>query len=433
MSSASSTSPRQQPTCWTDQNGVTIFAEVRDGAEAPLLAELAAIGREVAASGLPFSRSEQIHYARFVFIPGDVDPLGQRIAASLMYLADFDGAVQDHLCELVHIAGQELARVGDYLKERIPADPAGRLKWLRQHVIPDATYYVNTIGRTVQQIRAEAELRERLEGFLDGCNTASCGPAVVRQMMQGFVQATPELHWACEPAPSDLPWRLRKIFALIAGGLLAIAILLVTLPLLILWALSLRCREDLDADDPTRPDPDHVTVLASVEDHMLQNQFSALGFVKPGWFRRVNATIILWAGKFATRYLFGHEDLAGVKTIHFARWTFIEGKRRMLFSSNYDGSLENYMGDFIDLVWWGLNVIFSNGVGYPRTRWGFFDGAKDEGAFKRHIRNRQIVTQVWYAAYPNLSAMNIAANARIRAGLFGPQSAAETRAWLSLL
>jgi hypothetical protein len=40
---------------------------------------------------------------------------------------------------------------------------------------------------------------------------------------------------------------------------------------------------------------------------------------------------------------------------------------------------------------------------------------------------------VWYSAYPNLSAMNIATNARIRAGLFGLQTAAETQAWLNLL
>jgi hypothetical protein len=341
--------------------------------------------------------------------------------------------VEDLLAELVDIAAQELTRLGNYLKEQIPSNSAGLLSWLRQHVIPDSTHYVNTIGRTVKQIHREADLRERLEVFLDGSITASCAPAAVRQMMQHFMRATPALQWACEPAPSDLPWRLRKTFALIVGGVLTIAILLLTLPLLIVWALALRCREDVDAEDPTLPDPGRVTILASVEDRMLQNQFSALGFVKPGWFRRVNATIILWAGKFITRYLFSHEDLAGVKTIHFARWTFIDGKRRMLFSSNYDGSLENYSGDFIDLVWWGLNAIVSNGVGYPRTCWAFFDGAKDEGAFKRHIQNPQIVTQVWYAAYPNLSAMNIAANARIRAGLFGPQSAAETQAWLSLL
>ena len=220
---------------------------------------------------------------------------------------------------------------------------------------------------------------------------------------------------------------------LILGAVAGAAILVVLSPLVATWALLLRCREDFDPDDPARPNSEHVARLASVEDRTLQNQFSALGFLKPGWFRRINATAILWVGKFVTRYVFGQEDLAGVKTIHFARWTFINDKRRMLFSSNYDGSLENYMGDFIDVVWWGLNVIFSNGVGYPHTRWAIFDGAKDEGAFKRHIRNRQITTQVWYSAYPNLSAMNIATNARIRAGLFGLQTAAETQAWLNLL
>jgi hypothetical protein len=416
-----------------EQNGVTIFAEVRNGAEAALMTELESIGRQVADSGLPFAKSENIHYARLVFIRGDIDPLGERIGASLMYLADFDGGVGDHLAELVQIAASELARVGAYLKDQIPPGVAGQLSWLRQHIIPNAAYYVNTIGRTVRQIRGEADLRERIEVFLDGADTGACAPSAVRQLIQDFVRATPALQWACEPVASDLPWRLHKILAQIAGGIAAIAILLGTLPLLIIWVLVLRCHEDLDPDDPTRPDPDHVMTLTSVEDRTLQNQFSALGFVKPGWFRRTNATIILWAGRFSTRYLFSHEDLAGVKTIHFARWTFIDGKRRMLFSSNYDGSLENYMGDFIDLVWWGLNAIFSNGVGYPRTRWAFFDGAKDEGAFKRHIRNRQIATQVWYAAYPNISAMNVVTNARIRAGLFGPQSAAQTQAWLRLL
>ena len=57
-----------------------------------------------------------------------------------------------------------------------------------------------------------------------------------------------------------------------------------------------------------------------------------------------------------------------MKTIHFARWVFIDGKRRMFFASNYDGSLESYMDDFIDKVAWGLNLVFSNGVGYPRTQ-----------------------------------------------------------------
>jgi hypothetical protein len=424
---------RTNGVAWIEQNGVTIYAKVRDGAEAQLIDELGSIGDEVAASGAPFAQSERIHYARFVFIRNDVDPVGEPVGPALMYLADFDGSVEEHLKEFVKIASDELVRVGRHLEDQIPYDAAEQLGWLRQHAIANATYYVNTIGRTVQQIRCEAQLRVRIEEFLDRADVAACAPDTVRLMIQDFVRGAPELKWACEPAASGLSWQLKKTLAIAAGGVVAAAMMILLVALLILWALVLRCHEDLDPDDPTRPDEYQLAVLARAEDRTLQNQFSALGFVKPGWFRRTNATVILWAGNFITRYLFSHEDLAGVKTIHFARWTFIEGKRRMLFSSNYDGSLENYMGDFIDVVWWGLNAIFSNGVGYPRTRWAFFGGANDEGAFKRHIRNRQITTQVWYAAYPNISAMNIAANARVRAGLFGRQTDAETRAWLSLL
>ena len=39
MSPASSTSPRVPP-CWTEQNGVTILAEVQDGAKAQLIVAL---------------------------------------------------------------------------------------------------------------------------------------------------------------------------------------------------------------------------------------------------------------------------------------------------------------------------------------------------------------------------------------------------------
>jgi hypothetical protein len=433
MTSVSTTSSSRVPLRWIGQNGVTIFAEIQPGAEAQLIAVLDDIGGRVTASGLPFARSANIHYARFVLIDADIDPLGEPVPASLMYLADFDGSVESHLAELVNIAASELARISPYLKDQIPPVAVGQINWLRSHIIPNATYYVNTIGRTVQQIRGEADLRQRIEVFLEGVNTASCTPAALRRMIQDFVQSTPALQWVCDPPASDLRWRLRKFSVLVAGGLIAVPSAILLSPLLLVWLLTLRCREDFDPDDPTRPDPAHIATLASTEDHTLQNQFSALGFVKPGWFRRANATVILWAGKIITRYLFSYEDLAGVKTIHFARWTFIDGKRRLLFSSNYDGSLENYMGDFIDIVWWGLNAIFSNGVGYPHTRWALFLGAKDEGAFKRHIRNRQITTQVWYAAYPNLSATNIATNARIRADLFGVLTAAATRAWLSLL
>jgi hypothetical protein len=50
-------------------------------------------------------------------------------------------------------------------------------------------------------------------------------------------------------------------------------------------------------------------------------------------------------------------------------------RRRVLFFSNYDGSLVSYMDDFVNKVAWGLNAVFSNGI-TTRTRvagsgWGY--------------------------------------------------------------
>ena len=147
---------------------------------------------------------------------------------------------------------------------------------------------------------------------------------------------------------------------------------------------------------------------------LLKYSFTALGRVKPGPFRRLTSTALLWIADWATPHLFANADLAGVKTIHFARWVFLDDKRRLIFASNYDGSLETYMGDFIDKVAWGLNAIFSNGVGCPRTNWLVRDGAWNEGAFKHYIHTHQVPAHVWYTAYGNLTNANIEQNARIR-------------------
>ncbi len=105
----------------------------------------------------------------------------------------------------------------------------------------------------------------------------------------------------------------------------------------------------------------------------------------------------------------------------------------MLFTSNYDGSHESYMDDFIDKVAYGLNASFSNGVGYPKTRFLVFEGARREQEFKDWQRRHQLPTQVWYSAYPELTAGNIENNALIRSGLFGPLTRPDTEAWLRRL
>jgi len=164
---------------------------------------------------------------------------------------------------------------------------------------------------------------------------------------------------------------------------------------------------------------------------VTQNQFSAVGFLKPGKLRRLTAGTALRLVDYGARNVFNRGQLTGVKTIHFARWVYLDDHRRLIFASNYDGSLESYMDDFIDKVAWGLNAVFSNGVGYPRTIGLVFGGAHREQEFKDYLRRHQLPIQVWYSAYPQLTAVNIENNARVRAGLYGEMSRAETESWLA--
>jgi hypothetical protein len=92
------------------------------------------------------------------------------------------------------------------------------------------------------------------------------------------------------------------------------------------------------------------------------------------------------------------------------------------------------MDDFINKVAWGLNLVFSNGVGYPRTNWLILNGAKDEQKFKRFIRRHELATEVWYNGHPGITACDMERNRRIRLGMEKSfMNEDEIREWLKLL
>jgi hypothetical protein len=120
---------------------------------------------------------------------------------------------------------------------------------------------------------------------------------------------------------------------------------------------------------------------------------------------------------FACRHAYPRDNLAGVRSIHFARWVLLDDNRRLIFASSYDGSLESYMDDFISRLWWGINLVFGNGSGFPRTRWLLFGGAKDEVNYKHYLRRHQIPTPIYFSAYPDHTAGNLDRFTTTAAGL----------------
>jgi hypothetical protein len=132
----------------------------------------------------------------------------------------------------------------------------------------------------------------------------------------------------------------------------------VLVPVVPLFALALRRQEAREPAPHVMPSRELVLRLAEQEDRGVQNQFNAVGsggvgFLKSGIVRRITADVVLRGAGFAVRHVYNHANLAGVKTIHSARWVFIDDRRRrLIFASNYDGSLEAYNDDFVDKVWW---------------------------------------------------------------------------------
>jgi len=376
---------------------------------------------------IPFAEFKLLHFARILILNdqtlNDVAVYGLPRVDYPTYLAilgDFDGPRDEFLIELVSRANSGLHSIFTHCADYTPGTDL--LAWTKAHNVAPAANYVNWIGRTVRQIGEEESLRQALENFLQqrASMLRAMPPKQLHRTLRSFVTTEQQAGriplTAAEPAP--LAWQLRNFLNLLGVPiifLICLPFLLAALPFLL---IRLRHLEKSDPEIAPIVDPAHADLLASLEDHEVTNQFSAMGSLKPGLFRRLTIIVVLIAIDYAARHIFNRGRLARVTSIQFARWLFLDGKKRVLFVSNYDGSLESY---------------FSNGIGYPRTNWLITDGAKDEQTFKQYLRRHQLPTEVWYNAHPGLTALNKWRNSLIRKGLENPNMThTQIQEWLRL-
>jgi hypothetical protein len=419
------------------QVALTIAAPVTPGRTQQLQQLLQELGERPGA--LPFERFPNLHFARLFVLPETRDLTGAPIQATLVLLGDVDSPVASFLEALVDTLSEPLDRILGHC-EGYPAAGAltreSRVAFLRRRIIPVATAYVNRVGRSAQQIRQEADLRQAIEGYLDKWEGEwSARSAVqIRAAIRDLVAEDRSLRWALDPPTRpERGWRMKEL----AHAILVPLVLVLLLPLVLIglavWLVLLRIHERSEDPDRDVADPADLDALTALEDRAAMNPFTLVGFVKPSRFRRLTLRLVLALVSYGVRHVYNHGRLTGIGTIHFARWVFIDDRRRLFFASNYDGSRESYMDDFIDKLARGLNAVGSNGLGYPRTRWLIQQGARDAEAFKAFLRRHQLPTPIWYSAYPGLTAANVQNNARIRAGLSGVMTEEQAQGWLRRL
>jgi len=444
------------------QHGLTLLLPIREG-QAEKLKELLDTQLSVkrqAPSLIDFEQLHHVHFLRMLVLDADTRSDGEPMPAYLVYSSCYDGHAAAHLQELTTACRdhQALMRICLHCEGFDAIDHACDSeiqRYLLSHKIGINTLYLGTRGFTVKQIQRDAalhnSLQERLDQLMADSTSEKSEPDELRQELQKLVLSDEQYTWIKQaPLPKD------KFAPRTQDGLMSVGVLvlfsaflyactvfglgramlgfavLASLPLLV-FARMLRKREKSDLELMASVDKKHIVSLVSREDHIAQNQMSSLTVVKQGAFRRLLLIAVLFAVDRLGRYVFIRGKLAGIPSIHYARWLTIDKGRRLLFLSNFDGSWENYIGDFIDKAATGLTAIWSNAYGFPRTRWLTLGGARDEQRFKAYVRASQVPTQFWYSAYPKLTVVDIRRNARIRAGLLSKQTTEQTRQWLSLL
>jgi len=139
--------------------------------------------------------------------------------------------------------------------------------------------------------------------------------------------------------------------------------------------------------------------------------------VKP-WARPV-LELVFWAGRNLTFTLKKLEDLS---FIHFARWAIISrfpdggrGERLyhtyLFFESNFNGSWDEYIDAFSEVVPGRMKAIWDTSYGFP--------GPTPVEPFKAYIRRNEYVANHYWSAYPGAATSEIISARRVAQALDG--------------
>ncbi len=415
--------------------------------------------RGQALAGSFLAACPEIHFARWALLerPKAVPALGAGTllpaieTPSLLFATTFDGKREDHLASLAGRTSGWLDRVYAHCPG-YPAPAVDRrdrsiADYLSRHRIPAQTLFVGTPGVSVEAAHAEAALRDQIEGFLDYLGPlAAEDPVHFHLLTRQNIEQVPALRPLLQPPEVIRPrglagWvvhRLRRAGAMPRWF---------PPPGRLRWAVLGFARQTELSDQPPPPGqmfpfPDSSWLDAQVqrmrraehEDPNLTNRLTVYSDVKPGLFRRWLLRGSLFFLDSAARATLDGK-LSGTEGIHSARWVMVEGGRRLLFLSNYDGSWEEYLTAFSKNfgVSRGVTSIWSSAQTFPRTKFLVCGGAIHEKPFKEAVRANQIATQLSYSAYedPRFTVDFINRNRRIRRGLARPAlSLDEATRWL---
>ncbi|MFC5624740.1 hypothetical protein [Algoriphagus winogradskyi] len=418
------------------QNSTTILVPVIADKVQGLLDQLVEIKRN-SKEGISkeFDALSIIHYARWVVIDHGKSYINdeKKRNPKLLFVIDYDGEEGEMLHKVSEISSTILDLVYVFCEGYPPlntVNTASRKSFLASHVIKDAAVYIGAPGRSVLQIQKEKKLRDFIRDFIDSRTWEDVSPDTVHRKIKEEVLANPDFSYLKEERVS-MPHI--NYFGVVLLGICLLALLPFIIILLLIVHFFYERKDENFTKKRSQLDNDFLTELEVYEDFKNQNQFTQLVDMKEGNVRLLAIKFMFLLSNFLIKFIFTQGKLMGIPTIHFAKWVMFEKNSRVLFFSNFDGSWQQYLGDFIDNSGWGLTGIFSNTKVFPKTNFLITGGAYKEEYFLAWSRNSELVTNFWYTAYPDLSIKNVNNNTRIRVQLMKTLSERQAAKFLKLL
>ena len=263
----------------TPQTSFMYAAPVKPGHEADMRSLLSRMNRVPGVVDplnplIPFARFANLHFARVLVVTdlAAADRAVYKLPVTglpdyLVFMGEIDGDEDHFREELIAQAQDGLRQIFSHcLGIDEQADLATRMAASR---VSSAADYVNWVGRTVQQVREEEQLRRKLEEFLTGNVTQLHGmhPQALRATVKSFARdqlQTGQLTLT-PSSPTPWRWRLKNLFDLIAVPFLLLLLsplFLLCMPFLL---LQLRRWERLDPQVAPPLDPAHAAELEALE------------------------------------------------------------------------------------------------------------------------------------------------------------------------
>jgi hypothetical protein len=339
--------------------------------------------------------SPSTHFCRWVILEDPDDKNG--IQPHLLFTSNYDGVFDSYIREMVKVAEQtpEIEEIWKLCKDYAPGTSSnvGEYKqfiqrYSRENKKPEV-FYSAYRHRTVDAIQNSCKIREKVENLID------------RKSNDFTVEEVADLLVATAPLPAHSPFKECMLLAYDFLKKSRLDLLAVGLKLGHRDPQkAIRLREKLMFDQ------DRYRELRRKEDRGCQNELTAFVAIKSNWYSKLLLRGALSFAQYRAKTANG--SLSNIFTIHFLRWVIfdldtIAGEKTsyLLFESNYNGSWDSYIDDFIRNARPMMNLVLGNCIGFPKG------GCEDIESFKQHIRTHQFPAQIFYSAYPDRNVKNI--------------------------